>query len=150
MASICNRILDAVESALGGAGKPAGTTVHSDPTVPFEGSSSLKEIVVDPVGERVEPDDFSGLSGGGQNVQRTLTLRLWLRAQGTPPRNVVDPLRVWVAQTMATDPEWGGLAIDTREVSTEWAADRAEAVYASAAMTYEIQYTTTGADPESQ
>lgn len=147
MASIGEQILDAVETALDSAGKPAGCTVHSDPTESYEGSSTLSELVIDPVSERVVPDDLAG-SAGQFNVERTLTLRLLLRAQGTPPRAAVDPLRVWAIKAMATDPSWGGLATDTREVSTEWAASMAEAVYASAAVTFEIVYNTAGDDPE--
>ncbi|HEX6924352.1 MAG TPA: hypothetical protein VF167_02930 [Longimicrobiaceae bacterium] len=149
MASIGEQILDAIEAALDGAGKPSGCTVHSDPTQAYEGSSSLSEIVVDPVREQVRADDFAG-SSGQFNVQRTMTVQVLLRAQGTPPRKAVDPLRVWVIQAMMNDPTWGGKATDTREVSTEWAASRAEAVYADAAVTFEIVYNTAGDDPETQ
>lgn len=142
MASIGEQILDAAESALNGASKPAGCTVSSDPTDQFAGTDALSEIVIDPVSERVEEDNLSG------GVERTMVVRLLLRAQGAPPRQAVDPLRVWAIQAMMADPTFGGLATDTREVSTEWAAERAEAVYASAAVTFEIVYNTAGDDPE--
>ncbi len=148
MASVREQILQAVELALSGPGKPAGVSVHRYRTRPFN-SDALPALVIYPApdGERVERVTLQP-----SRADRTLTIRIECRliAAGEPPDTALDPLLVWVTRAIMADPTLGGLAVRTTEVRTLWDAEELDRVYAAAAVDFQIEYRTDAVDQETR
>lgn len=142
MASVRERIVDAVVAALNAPGKPAGLTVHRSRTRPID-KDRLPAMVVYLATEDV--GDHAAIA-----VMRTLRIRVECRVTGDPPDTVLDEHVTWAVKALKADEKLGGLAVRINEVRTVWDAAERDKVYAAAATEFEIEYATAYNDPEMQ
>jgi hypothetical protein len=151
-ASIREQIMVLLVAALnaGGAGSPAGLTVHRERTRPIE-IDSLPAILVyadddvpKPLGQQVYAAPLT---------ERQFSLTLECRAQGTSsisPDAVLDPVLVWAAKTVLANERFGGLASGVEEGRTVWASREGDTPVASAKLSFTIKYRTSRLDPTSK
>ncbi len=141
MASRRNDVIAAVVAALGGAGKPAGTTVERYRTMPI--TTAGLWILVYPIAENVE----RAPTKSGRLARRSLVVRCECSAQGEPVDEQLDPLVLWAVQALMADPSLGGVAINVQEELVQWEAADDDKVYGRAAVDFTIDYQTAAADP---
>lgn len=149
MATIREQILRSVKTLLEGTGKPTGLTVHRQRSRPLE-QDDLPAIVVYPLSDDADDADHDLAE------DHTLTVALEMRvkvsatesAAGKSSDEVLDPLYTWSVSKMLADITQGGLAIDTREGSTTWDVEEPNVVLGRCATTFEIDYLTEAANPE--
>lgn len=146
MASIRELILQHVVADLDAAGKPSGSTVHRQRTLPIE-DDTLPAYVVYLHTEQATPGD----GRHGYKVRRTTRVFVECRAlvgAGTAPDAALDPLTSWAVQAVMADRTQGDLALHTNEVGTEWRASDTDAVRAAATIAFDIEHHTDAADPD--
>jgi len=149
MASIRSQIVDAIYTAVNGAGKPVGVTVHRSKTAPFA-KAELPAIVVYRITEEI------AARVGVQVVKRAMTVRCECRVaattDGEPLEDALDPLTSWAAQAvLALTTLQGGrgaLADKCNEVGTSWAVADEDAVYGAGAIDFRIEYITAAGNPD--
>ncbi len=135
--SITELILQAVVTALDGAGKPAGVTVNRSRRQSLE-KSQLPMISVYPIREEVTRATDNRRS---PLVERRLRVQVKCRIVGDDQAN--DALRKWAVQSVMADQSLGGLALEIVEESTDWDADDAtDADYSVAAVDFVVRYST--------
>lgn len=135
--SYTERVLQAVVTALDGAGKPAGLTVNRSRRQSIE-KDQLPMISVYPIREEVTRATDNRRS---PLVERNLRVQVKCRVVGDDKDN--DALRKWAVQSVMTDQSLGGLALEIIEESTEWDADDAtDADYGVAAVDFVVRYST--------
>ena len=150
MASIREQIIQAVVTALDGAGKPQGLTVHRYRTRPIE-KDKLPAQVVYPSGSGGSVAETTSLYGGmADDVLRELRVRVESRATGEPADQALDPLYLWSVRSIMADPTLGGLAFSIREEATSFDAAEFEEVIGAAATDFIVEYVTSRDDPEIQ
>ena len=135
MASRRDQILAAVASKLGSATvggftKPTGLVVSRFRTRPTD-KTTTRSIALYPMAEasvRV-----------GQNRSRLTEHRLTVRCEcravggsGETADQALDPILLWVVQSLFADESLGGLTSSLEETACQWDADEADEIYAVA------------------
>lgn len=150
--SIREQIMVLLMAALnaGGAGSPAGLTVHRERTRPIE-IDSLPAILVyadddvpKPLGQQIYAAPLT---------ERQFSLALECRAQGTSsisPDAALDPILVWAAITVLSNERFGGLASGVEEGRTVWSSREGDVAVAAAKLSFTIKYRTSRLDPTSK
>lgn len=151
MASIRSQILDRLKTNLDGAGKPAGVTVE------LLRLSNLEGVYLPSIIIRITGEDVSLARPDNDRcpvVDRSLRVVFECRAEaaeGQTIEDAIDALTNWVTKAVQTDPRLGGLAIGSRENSTEWQGEEtADGTYALAVVTFTIRYQTKTNDQEAK
>lgn len=148
MATIRKQILDAIVTALNGAGKPADLTVERFPVSNVE-EASLPHVCVRPGRENVSrPSDKLRAF---PVRERRMEVRIECRAQATgsqAPDEALDPLVAWVTKATSADPTFGKLAIESEELEIAWEGDEADARFGLATITFSVLFTTNAHDQE--
>ena len=134
----------------GGAGSPAGLTVHRERTRPIE-IDSLPAIMLyadddvpKPLGQQIYAAPLT---------ERQFSLGLECRAQGSTsvsPDEALDPVLVWAAKTVLANEKFGGLANGVEEGRTVWSSREGDAPVASAKLSFTIKFRTSRLDPTSK
>lgn len=149
MSSKRDAIALAFVTALSAVGKPSGLNVHRFRARPI-GVDQLPAQLVYLVAESVETGP--GLARGTEaKAVRKVTVRVETRidaGSSTAPDAAVDAYLSWAVQTILADPTLGGIAVETIEESTEWAAQEMDKVYAAAQTDFVVQYITDAANPD--
>lgn len=139
-----------VALSAGGAGSPAGLTVHRERTRPIE-IDSLPAIMVYAADDAPKP--LAQQIYRAPLTERQLSLSLECRAQGSgsiSPDEALDPVLVWAAQAVRADETFGGLASGVEEGRTVWASKEGDTVVAAAKWSITIKYRTSRLDPTSK
>jgi hypothetical protein len=157
MASIRDRILDALCTALvaappsGGVAMPAGLTLTQERSHPSD-ESQLPVLAL--YFEDEEPELLADVRFRAPLARKLLTVTVEYRALAssagaTPlaPRKAIDPLYVWVMQQIALDETLGGLAIEINEGPTKWISREGDDIVAAAAQKFTIFYRTARLNP---
>lgn len=144
-------IVQALVAALDGADKPAGLTVHRFRTRPLVGAEDLPAVVVYLQQETTARGD----GPHGYKARRACTIRVECRTRvagdaidTTAPDAALDALTSWAVRAVMADPRQGGLAHNTQETATQWAAEETDAVYAAAAVDFTVDFITAAGDPD--
>jgi hypothetical protein len=133
----------------GGAGSPAGLTVHRERTRPIE-IDSLPSIMV--YAEDDPPKELGGQTYAPL-TERSCTVALECRAQGSSsvsPDAALDPVLVWATITTLANERFGGLASGAQEGPTVWSSREGDVPVASAKLNFTIKYRTSRLDPTSK
>lgn len=146
MASIRQRIVDAVVARLDGAGKPPGLAVHRSRGISVD-QDELPAMVVYLLAQRTQR------VGGraGPLSAHALTLRVECRVKGAVADEadvLLEPLIGWAVKALLGEPTLGGLVNSLEETQIEWAAEAADHLYAAAAVDFTAQFPTAVADPD--
>lgn len=148
MATIRNQILDAIVTALNGAGKPADLTVDRFPVSNVD-EADLPHGCVRPGRESVSrPSDKLRAY---PLRERRLEVRIEFRVKATgdeSPDEALDPLLAWATKALAADPTFGKLAIESEELEIAWEGDEADARFGLATITFSVLFTTNAHDQE--
>ena len=157
MASIRDRILDALCTALvaaapaGGVAMPAGLTLTQERTHPSD-ESQLPLIGL--YFDDEEPELLADVRFRAPLARKLLTVTVEYRALASSPgvtavvpRKAIDPLYVWVMQQIALDETLGGLAIEVNEGATKWISKEGDDIVAAAAQKLTIFYRTARLNP---
>lgn len=147
MATRREQILAAALTALNGAGKPTGFTAERSRSRP----TTRAQLPFGNVFVASESVDYESVT---PQVRRTLDWGVAIfevakNADGEVSETVLDPLHLWVTESVLADPTFGGLAEYTYEQGTQWEMDEAEVVMATATITFQTVYVTHEADQES-
>jgi hypothetical protein len=150
--SIREQIMVLLVAALnaGGAGSPAGLTVHRERTRPIE-IDSLPAILV--YADDDVPKPLAQQIYNAPLTERQFSLGLECRAQGTSsvsPDAALDPVLMWAAITVLANERFGGLASGVEEGRTVWASREGDTPVASAKLSFTIKYRTSRLDPTSK
>ena len=145
--TIRETIIAAVATALDGAGKPTGLTVHRFKTRPID-KDDLPATAVYPMDEDTRLETHEEPS-----VRRALIIRLEHRVKtlvgsSDPPDKTLDPLLAWGTKGLLTDSALDALIISIEEVHTGWAAFEADSLYGGAAQDFKIEFATVWDDQE--
>jgi hypothetical protein len=149
VATIREQLLSAVEASLNhSTGRPANLTVHRERTWPIE-RDTLPSILVFAQDEP-EPVATTKEKFHAPLVERSLTLNVECRAQGSPPDAALDPITLWATLRMFADEKFAGLAIGVTEGKTTWNSKFGETPIAAANIFFTIAYRTLRVDPSRQ
>jgi hypothetical protein len=151
-ASIREQIMTALVAALsaGGAGSPAGLTVHRERTRPIE-IDSLPAIMV--YADDEVPKPLAGQTYKAPLTERQLSVGLECRAAGSSgvsPDEALDPVLVWAAAAVRADETFGGVTNGVEEGRTVWASKEGTTPVAAAKWSITIRYRTSRLDPTSK
>lgn len=148
--SIREQIVVALVAALGGAGGPAGLTVHRERTRPIE-TDSLPAVML--YAEDDQPRPLAEQKYRAPLTERQMAIGLECRALGTAsvsPDAALDPILVWAAKTTLANETFGGLANGVEEVRTVWMSREGDLPIAAATIHFSIKFRTSRLDPTSQ
>lgn len=137
MASLREQILSAAETDINDTGD--FTTVDRSRTRTLQ-QASCPAATIYPGTELVE------YARMGPIVKRTLSWRVAIRAVGTD--TTLDAYHVSVVSAIAGN-TFGGLALQTREVRTEWVLEDADEILTGCDIEFATEYLTAQADEES-
>ena len=147
MASRRSQIVDAIVTALDGAGKPVGLTVYRTRADALK-AANLPAVVV----SRVQEEAHRGDGPRGYKARRSLSIRVdcyvSTTTDGETSEDALDPLTSWAVQAVMADPTLGGLANNTNEVATQWSVSDTDAVYAHALVGFAVDYITAAGNPD--
>lgn len=144
MASVRERILQAVEAALNATGKPVELTVFRHRTLPLEDEDLPAAVVL------LGRETVTLSTSAPVTVTRTLPIRVEVSALGEPADAVLDPYLVWVVRALMREPTFGGLVQALTETGSAWRAEASDDPMAEGAVAFEIAYETLETDPEAQ
>ena len=148
MASIRDRILEALLAALSASGGPAGLLVTEERTHPVQ-TEQLPLIGL--YFDDEEPLPLDKQVFRAPVTQKLLRVTVEYRAAvGSPitaPRKAIDPLYLWTMQQLGADETFGGLAMGLTEGPTKWLSQEADAIVAAAAQTFIVHYRTARLNP---
>lgn len=156
MASIRDRLIDALFAALNGAAlgpltKPANLLVVEERLHPNE-QSQLP--VIGMYFEDEEPEPLAKQEFAAPLTKKKLGMALEFRALASvpgqavqKPRKVIDPLYLWAMQQLGADEKFGGLAMGITEGPTKWLSKESNAIVAAAAQQFTIHYRTSRLNP---
>jgi X-X-X-Leu-X-X-Gly heptad repeat protein len=150
--SIRSQIVDAIYTAVNGAGKPSGLTVTRSRTTPFAKADLL------PAGKVIVYRTTEEVMARASNykTRRALTVRCECRVAATDDgetlEDALDPLTSWVVQAVqgvaTLQGGTGMLADKCIELTTQWAVADEDAVYGAAAVDFRIEYITAAGNPD--
>jgi hypothetical protein len=151
VASIRAQIVDAIYTAVNGASKPVGVTVHRSKTAPFAKAELPAIVVYRVVEELVDPAKLSTYV-----ARRAMTVRCECRvssaSDGETLEDALDPLTTWVVTAVKgiTSLQGGrnALADSCVEIGTTWAVADEDAVYGAAGVDFRIEYLTAAGNPD--
>ncbi len=149
MSSRRERILTLIVAALDTSdAKPAGVQIQRGRSLPLQ-KDMLTACIVYPLGEEVTRGD----GPHGHMNRRRFAVRIESRLSlslddETPPDTAMDPILVFLSQTMMRDPRWLGLALNTQEASLTWEVATSDTVTVAATLDFLIDYHTLATDPE--
>jgi hypothetical protein len=145
MSSIREQIFVAAAALLAGTGGPAGLTVTRERLRPIE-KESLPAVLL--YADDDAPKPLAGQTYQAPLTERQLSLVVECRADaGTgPPDVALDPLLVWVTNTLIANEKFGGLASGIDEQRTAWLSREGEIAVAAAAIHFTVKYRTARAD----
>lgn len=139
--SIGEKCLQAIVTALDGAGKPAGSVVHRFRTLAID-SDQLPAFVVYAIEESVErAGTRKGLVAG-----HSMTVAIEARVTNDEPDVALDPLIAWAVAAILADATLGGYAMDVQHTGTHWAAVTEDKTYGAARIDFAVHYRTRAAD----
>lgn len=142
------QILAAIVAAIptSGGGAPAGLTVHRERTRPIE-QDSLPAIML--YFEDETPEPLAGQQFKAPLTQRCLNVVAEIRvdASASSPDAAIDPVYVWLMQSLAVDETFGGLAMGIFEGPIKWTAKEADRILAGAAVHLSVHYRTKRLNP---
>ncbi len=146
--SIRETIMAAVETALDGAGKPTGLTVHRFKTRPID-KDDLPAMAIYPTDEDPSLETHDGVG----TTKRKLTVRVEHRVKtlvgsSDSPDTTLDPLINWGTKGLMADAPLDALIRSIEEVRIVWEAFEADQLYGAAAQDFEIEYATDWDDQE--
>jgi hypothetical protein len=144
--SIREQIFALATTLLGGPGAPAGLTVTRERLRPIE-KESLPAVLL--YADDDVPKPLAGQLYQAPLTERQLSLVAECRAKaGTGATDTaLDPLLVWVIQTLTANEKFGGLASGIEEQRTTWISREGEIAVAAAAIHFTVKYRTARADP---
>lgn len=136
--SIREQIIEAAVTALS-AGSPPAKIFRS--RLEALDAANLPSIVVYAGPEKVEVESHDPVD------RRVLTMHCECAVKGASPADeLLDPLLVWITQTLMLDETFGGLASRCQEAGSEPMMVEADADIASRLLSFEITYFTSRAD----
>lgn len=144
-ASVRSRIVDAAIAALN-TSPPAGFPTADDTRLESYTADELPAVSVFEVREESETEKEGRWS---YFIKRTFTLRIEIRiaeTQAKTARATMDPLYVWVGQTLGGN-QFGGLAEDCYETLAEWQYAAEDQAYTMLQLDFRVLYSTLKSDP---
>lgn len=141
MASRREAVIEAVVSALNGAGKPSELTIHRSRTRPIDKDDLPVQIVY--IISETLPTTY-----GVPAVDREVLIAVETRVVGNPPDEALDPYLSWTIQALLPDHTLDGTALNIIEQGTEWTADELDKIYGAAQQQFRITYRTRHDDPD--
>jgi hypothetical protein len=144
MASVREQIIAQVVTLLKGGTLPSGLVAanitRSNTFQVNDADGSLPGINVYPGQEKI-------LREGDADAHRIFTLYVECRAKGAPPIDQqLDPILVYVVQTLLADDTLSGLVWRVQEVGTEWVFETADEDMCGARVAFDVQYVTSRND----
>ena len=147
MASRRSDLMDALYTALNGAGKPVGLTVYRTHAAVLA-DANLPALVL----SRVQEETARGDGPRGYKARRHLSVKVdcfvATATDGETSEDALDPLTSWAVQAVMADPTLGGLANNTQEAATQWTTSDTNKVYAHAWVGFVIDYITAAGNPD--
>ncbi len=146
-ASIREQIIDAAMTALNGPTRPVGLPQADRLRMEPYQLADMPAINVMSLREEVQP-----MQDGrwGPLLERAFTLRVVCYVAGAPADQAIDPLAVWIEQSLSSPylgKAFGGLAQDCYLSLMEWQYADDDQNYAAALMDFRVTYQTSRSDP---
>jgi hypothetical protein len=146
--SIRDTILDAMVTALNGASKPAGLTIHRHRTIPLA-LDQLPAQVLYVLAEEVETGPARGLDDKRLARRRMqVCVETRVNASGTTPDQAVDPYLTWAVEALCARQQLVASMHDIKELGGTWDAEESDAVRAAAKTVFLVDYITSASDPD--